>query len=393
MTNKKITVLYVHANNTDIGGADYCLFKLADELDKDKFRPIVCLSEKTDIVDLYDKAGIKTYIIKMARIKKNRNPLYLIRLAGAFIPTILTIKRIIKEEYVDIVHGNDLLDIYGPIAGRLSSIPVTQYIRWILPSPNWLRIVLTNLVYKINSRVMTVSDGVARDMFSHNGVVKPSVITCFDWIDMDKVGHVAGEQNIRKQFHIPPEAMVVGNLGRLDPWKGQAVFLKAAAKVHENFPETYFLIVGGEVSGSGRETYGDELKKSAVELGIQDNVVFTGHRSDISNVMSTMDIFVHSSISPDPLPGVVLEAQFCETPVVGANAGGVPEEIENNVTGLLYKMGDAVDMAQKISYLIENKDMLQEMGKAGKARVTEVFDKVKLCQRIENVYYELTTDK
>ena len=144
--DKIITVLYVHANNMDIGGADYCLFKLASELDKELFRPVVCLSEKTEILDLYNKAGIKTYLIDMERIKKNKDPIYLLKFLFKFIPTVQRIRKIILYEQVDVVHGNDLLDIYGPIAGRLSRIPVTQYVRWILVSPVWLKKLLTSSI-------------------------------------------------------------------------------------------------------------------------------------------------------------------------------------------------------------------------------------------------------
>ena len=114
---KKVNVLYVHANNTDIGGADYCLFKLAAELDKNQFSPVVCLSKKTEILELYNREGIKTYIIDMERIKKSKNLLYMFKVLIKFLPTIQHIRKIIKNEQIDIVHGNDLLDIYGPIAG------------------------------------------------------------------------------------------------------------------------------------------------------------------------------------------------------------------------------------------------------------------------------------
>lgn len=385
----KITVLYVHANNTDIGGADYCLLKLADELDKTVFRPIVCLSEKTDIVNLYHKAGIKTYIIDMERIKKNSSPFYLIKLILKFIPTILKIMDIIKKEDVDIVHGNDLLDIYGPVAGRVSKKPVLQYIRWILVSPAWLRILLTNLVHLINNKVLTVSNGVARDMFSRQGKVMPKAYTCYDWIDMDKVGHANTNVEIRETYKIPLDATVVGVVGRLDPWKGQDLFVKAASQVLKKHPETVFLIVGGEVAGQGRESFRIKLEQLTVQLGIQENIIFAGHRTDISDVMRSLDIFVHSSVSPDPLPGVVMEAQYCGRPVVGANAGGVPEEIEDGETGLLYEMGNYHDMANKIGELIENKDKAKKMGESGHKRVIHVFDKKKLCKRIENVYVDL----
>ena len=154
--DKRITVLYVHANNRDIGGADYCLFKLASELDKKQFRPIVCLCEQTEILDLYDKAGIKTYIIDMERIKKSKNLFYFLKLLFKFLPTTKRIMKIIRAEHVDIVHGNDLLDIYGPLAGKLMKIPVAQYVRWILVNPRWLKKLLTSMACRINDIVLTV---------------------------------------------------------------------------------------------------------------------------------------------------------------------------------------------------------------------------------------------
>ena len=386
---KKVNVLYVHANNTDIGGADYCLFKLASELDKNQFRPVVCLSKKTEILELYNREGIKTYIIDMERIKKSKNPLYLFKLLIKFVPTIQHIRRIIKNEQIDLVHGNDLLDIYGPIAGRLSRIPVTQYVRWILVSPAWLKKLLTHIVYSINDIVMTVSDGVAREMFSMNGAVLPNITTCYDWIDMDKVGHSEKGTDIKKEFSIPPEVPVIGCVGRIEHWKGQDVFVKAAAEVLDSFPETRFLIVGGIVEGRGRETYSIQLKTLARELNIEDKIIFAGHRSDVSDVMKSFDIFIHSSITPDPLPGVVMEAMCCSRPVIGANAGGVPEEVADGITGMLYPPGDHKQMAEKIIRLLEHPKFARQMGEAGKKRVEEVFNKKTLCTRIENVYREM----
>lgn len=387
--NNRITVLYVHANNRDIGGADYCLFKLAAELDKNVFRPIVCLSEQTEILNLYKNAGIKTYLIDMERIKKSKSPFYLARLLLKFISTIRRIRKIIKQENVDIIHGNDLLDIYGPIAGRLSKIPVTQYVRWIIVSPVWLKRLLTGIVYHINNIVLTVSDGVAREMFSRNGNILPNIFTCYDWIDMDKVGHSAKGTDIRKEFDIGSDDRVVGCVGRLEPWKGQDVFVKAAAEVLKRFPDTKFLVVGGAVEGRGRGNYVDQLRALAKTLNITDRLIFTGHRSDITDVMQSFDIFVHSSISPDPLPGVVMEAMYCAKPVVGADAGGVPEEVANGRTGVLYKAGDHKQMAEKICQLLENPELLKTMGSTGKERVKQVFNKKDLCLKIENIYSNL----
>lgn len=386
MKNSKITILFVHANNKDIGGADYCLFKLANQLDTNTFRSVVCLSTKTDIIALYDRAGIKTYIIDMERIKKNPNPLYLLKLAVKFPYTIHILRKIIRHEQADIVHGNDLLDIYGPIAGRLENIPTLQYVRWIIVSPLWLKHLLSLLVLGLNSMVLSVSDSVAKQMLSTKNRIHRKVKTCYDWIDMDSVGHCRKGIDLRSEFGISRDKTVVGCIGRLEPWKGQKVFIEAAAEILKRFPQTIFLIVGGDVSGRGKNGYGNHLKALAGQLGIRDKIIFAGHRSDIADVMNSLDIFVHSSVSPDPLPGVVMEAMYCSKPVVAANDGGVPEEVSDGITGFLYKAGDHKQMADKICSLIKNRDLAEKMGAAGKKRVTESFDKSRLCNEIEDTY-------
>jgi len=387
--HKKIKILFLHANNKDIGGADYCMFKLADQLDKDRFTPVVCLSMKTGILEFYEKACIKTYLVNMERIRKSNDPFYLIKLLYKFIPTIFRIRKIIKKEQVHIVHGNDLLDIYGPIAGRLLKIPVVQHVRWILISTSIFKRVIPNLIYILNNKIIAVSNSVAREMFSNNNHIKPNIETCYDWIDMEKVGHTKKWSDIRNEFNISKETPLIGVIGRLDPWKGQEVFIRAASIVIKSFPEAIFFVVGGIVEGRKREFYGAMLKKMTEDLNIRDHVIFTGHREDIYDIMNNLDVFVHSSISPDPLPGVVMEAMFCSKPVVGAKAGGVPEEIINDTTGLLYQPGDYKKMAEAIIYLLQNPDEAKKMGRAGKDRVDRLFNKQNLCSKMESIYEEL----
>lgn len=387
---KPITVLYVHANNSDIGGADYCLFKLAAQLDKEKFRPVVCLARETRVMELYKKAGITTYVIDMERIKKSVNPIYLMKLALKFLPTVNRIRDIIQKEGVDVVHGNDLLDIYGPFAALKEKKPSTQYVRWILESPVWLKRLITGLVYRLNHRVMTVSDGVARVMFMKDGHVLPNVVTCYDWIDMDAVGHTNKGSDIRREFNIPQKAPLVGCVGRLEHWKGQDVFVHAAEHVLKFMPESHFLVVGGSVEGRGRESFDFQLKQLSADLGLSGRMIFTGHRTDIRNVMASLDVFVHASRTPDPLPGVVMEAMDCGIPVVGANAGGVPEEVVNGETGYLYQPGNPGDMARAVITLLSAREQAKIMGKKGRDRVRTLFEKNSRCRAIEHVYQSMT---
>ena len=386
----RITVLYVHANNRDIGGADYCLFKLSAELDKNVFRPVVCLSEKTEVLDLYKNEGIKTYLIDMERIKKSKNPLYLAKLLFKFIPTIRRIREIIKQENVDLVHGNDLLDIYGPIAARMSHVPAVQHCRMILPKSSILKYLLTHITYYINNTVVMISKGVRDEMYPFaNKINVPKITICHDWFDFDSIGHGTSLADIRQEFSIADGACLIGVVGRLEPWKGQHVFLKAANIVAKEVPYAVFLIVGGAVQGRNRENYKTNLESMAKQFGIRDRVFFTGHRNDIADIMSSLDIFVLSSVTPEPLGQVVMEAGACAKPVIASDAGGPPEIITHGKTGYLYPIGDHKEMAKKIIHLLKNPIIASEMGIAAKKNIEQSFNKKTLSDRIMKLYTEL----
>ncbi len=383
------TILYVHANNDDVGGADYCLFKLAAALDPTRFRPVVCLSGKTPVTDLYEKQGIRVRIIPMKRIQKRLNPFYLAGLLFGFYGTIARLRQIIREEKVDLVHGNDLLDIYGPLAARLEKIPATQYVRWIMVSPVWLKRLITGLVYRLNHRVMTVSRAVAREMFSKDGKVLPGVSVCYDWLDMDAVGHGGRDTDIRYELGLDPDTPLVGCVGRLEEWKGQDLFIRAAAMVAKIHPNARFLVVGGEVQGRGRKDFGERCRSLAWALNLGNRVIFTGHRKDMGAVMENLDILVHASRTPDPLPGVVMEGMAAGIPVVGSDAGGVPEEMKDRETGLLYEPGNIDDMAARITWLLDHPYQAREMGWKGQKHVTIAFHKAIHYRKIENLYLNM----
>ena len=175
-------------------------------------------------------------------------------------------------------------------------------------------------------------------------------------------------------------------MGRLEEWKGQDLFIRAAAQVAKTHEDVRFMVVGGQVKGRGRANFSQHCQSLAWALKMDKKVYFTGHRKDMKAVMESFDILVHSSKTPDPLPGVVMEAMAAGLPVVGADAGGVPEEMADKETGLLYEPGNYYQMAQKIIDLLDHPPKAHAMGRAGKKRVVSVFNKNIHCRRIETLY-------
>ena len=95
----------------------------------------------------------------------------------------------------------------------------------------------------------------------------------------------------------------------------------------------------------------------------------------------------------DPFPGVVLEAMSASKPIIASNCGGVPEQIENFKSGLLFEPGNANDLYNKIKLLLKNRDFASKLGYNAKSRYNTYFDKSALCKRIENLYLSLFNNK
>lgn len=127
---------------------------------------------------------------------------------------------------------------------------------------------------------------------------------------------------------------LVGMFGRLSPWKGQDVFLRALAEV----PGAQGIIVGGALSAD--QAYRCELEALAHSLGVAERVKFIGHVDEPLMYMAACDVVAHCSTAPEPWGRVIVEAMLAGTPVVATNAGGVPEFVRPGETGQLTPLSD-----------------------------------------------------
>jgi glycosyltransferase involved in cell wall biosynthesis len=381
----KRTVLYVHANNEEIGGADYCLFKMAQEVRRHSWKPVVVLRVRTTIVDLYEEAGIKVNIEpSLVRLRKTSDPRVLIQYLVKFVLSIRSLRKLIATEKAHLVHANDLLDVAANIAARLAKRRACQHVRMIVDRPVWLSKVLTVLAANTAERVLCVSDAVKRQFGD-----APNVSVLYDWIDMEMVGHASDSTSIRQELQLPASSRLIMCFGRLEPWKGQLLFLKAVDAVLGRDSSTHAMVVGGPTFG--KESYATELTNQQQASAYRDRIHFLGHRSDIRSLMREADVVVHSSVAPDPLPGVVMEAMAQGCIVVGAKAGGVIEEIPVRA-GYLFEPGNVSDLAEKM-LLALGTDSRPAMAAAARAHVATTFSKDVLVPQLIDIYQEMAATR
>ncbi len=187
-------------------------------------------------------------------------------------------------------------------------------------------------------------------------------------IDVDAVAAGDGPA-IRARAGISPQVPLVGIIGRLQAWKGQGLFLEAAAVVSKRFPDAHFVVVGGLNMGWEDTQYPHDLRELATRLGIANRVTFAGHSREVPDWLAAIDVVVHASEN-EPYGLVICEALAAGRALVSVAQGGPLELVEHERTGLLTSR-DAASMAGAIARLLSDEPLRRRLGAAGRHRARD----------------------
>lgn len=222
------------------------------------------------------------------------------------------------------------------------------------------------------------ADAIVKAGGSRNSIrVLPNGIATLAKDDMPVHKH-----NLREALGLP-EGFIYGVFSRLAEWKGQHIAIEALKYV----PTAKCLIVGGPQFGE--DQYAKSLQRLAVDLGLQDRVIFLGHRTDVPMIMNAIDAFCQPSISAEPFGLTVLEAMRASLPVVATNAGGIPEIIESEVTGLLVPPNDPIALGRAIRSIMHTPDRTSEMVVAARQVVNTKFTIERMLNDIQIIISEI----
>jgi glycosyltransferase involved in cell wall biosynthesis len=219
-----------------------------------------------------------------------------------------------------------------------------------------------------------------RQMLVADGVPAERTVTVHEGIDIDHV-RAAPPVNVHEAFWLPHNAPVVGNIAALVPHKGQRHLIEAARLVVQRMPDVRFLILG---EGELREM----LERQVREYHLEKHVFLPGFRTDVLGCLKNFDLFVMSSVT-EGLGTALLDAMACGKAIVATRTGGIPEVVDDGVTGKLVAARDHGAMAQAILELLENDAGRERMGDAGRARVEARFTVERMVAGTAAVYARL----
>jgi glycosyltransferase involved in cell wall biosynthesis len=196
-------------------------------------------------------------------------------------------------------------------------------------------------------------------------------------VDVSKIDAVPAA-GIHEAFWLPHGTPVVANVAALVPHKGQRHLVEAAADVVRQVPDAHFLIFG---EGELREALERQIKAHNLEK----HVLLAGFRPDVLSLCKTADLVVLSSVT-EGLGSAVLEAMACRKPIVATTAGGIPEAVVHERTGLLVPPRDHRALAQAIVRVLRDPELRARFGEAGRQRVEDYFSEAKLVEGVLRAY-------
>jgi len=384
--------------SAQVGGAEVNVLNLMERLDTERIEILaICpfegsFSERVrrigGSVVLVSRAPLFSTSVVLGGIKLS-NPFAMICNLVSFFFSALVLARCLRRERVDILHTLSLLaHFYGGLAARLARVPCLWHVQDIVDDRQFLGIPkrILNLAGGILPQRIVVPSKPVAEMFDSPASSKVRII--YNAVDLARYSRNESGDRIRGELGIGLQDTVVGIIARIVHWKGHQAFLQAAQKVHEQIPQCRFLVVGDASFGS--RAYELRIRELASELGLEGVVIFTGFRTDVPDLIAAMDVVVNPSVLPDPLPLAVIEAMAGGKPVVGTNAGGIPEMIVDGVTGTLIPMKDVAALEKAIVDLLQAPKKRQTMGEAGRKRVEELFTIDRIVQKVGQEYLQLT---
>jgi glycosyltransferase involved in cell wall biosynthesis len=366
VTTGPIRLLLV-VDSLEMGGAERQVVDLAVALQHKGYEVAVACSVAGELSAALEEAGIPVRPLLRRLVKRRLSPVYAWRL-----------RRLLPgSERFDLVHAH----IYASAAAAAIATPgtgiplvITEHTEasWQTWRARWV----SRWVYRQAERIIAVSTPIRRRLIERDGV-HPDLIT----IVPNAVVSAPEERSEEPPAGLRGGRPLVGVVARLQPEKGVANFLKAAARVAPRFPEAHFVVAG---DGPLRE----ELVALAANLGLRDRIHFLGFRSDASALMGTLDVLVVPSLT-EGSPLVTLEAMAAGVPVVASAVGGIPDQVRDGKEGLLVPPGDTGAMDDAIVALLRDPARARSLGEAGRRRVTTEFSHAAMVRRIEDVYRDI----
>ncbi len=318
--------------------------------------------------------------------------LHPVKARGYFHPfTSLRIAFIIRRINFDIIHTHASKDLWILVPAlqflrRRIPLILTKHIGSFIEKKDYLH----RRLYKYVTRAIAISTAIKNNILDTTPLSADRILLIPNGVDTGKFNPAAvSGKEVREEFNIKPDELLIGMMARFSPGKGHEEFVKAASELNKEYDNLRFIIIGE--ASRGEDEYEAGIKAYSEELKLN-NLIFTGYRSDIPELLAALDIFVFPSHA-EAFGIALIEAMAMQKPSVCTASEGVLDIAVDGETSFLFEKRNAEDLAAKIKSLIADPDKRAEFSLAARQRVLQNFNIESVTDKITDVYKKLTLSK
>ena len=377
--NSGSTILFIHGI-AEIGGGERDLLMLLDRLPGYGYRPVVVCPERGPFVEELRHRGIGC---RHATFPPWRKLLSYPRRRA----TIRSLGEIVTSERPALVHVNDIWWVPQTLGAlersgmsgsdRIPRTPIVAHVRQEIEPRKVKRYDLhrADLLFPVSKQIQVPLEA--------GGVAPEKARPLYSGLDLARIPAQSGREAVRQRYGFPKDALVLGTVANLFPRKGYDVMLAALLRILTHCPHVHYLIVG-----HGDKDYEARLRRLAGADTLRSRVHFTGFQPDVYPFLAAMDLYVHPALM-EGFGIAVLEAMAMGLPVIATRTGGLPEIIEERITGVLVPPGDVEALGTAVVTLAADVQLRSVYGAAGRDRVMKSFTIGAMMDRLVAGYQDV----
>ena len=325
-------------------------------------------------------------------INRTVNPLFNIL-------SLYNLYKLFKKEKPDIVHVHTpIAAALGRIAAKKAKVPVTIYTAHGFYFYKGMSHLKYNIILNIEKYlakhytdfIFTQSEEDRKTALENNFIDKNKILTIGNgadvWGEFNPKNIEEDKSNeLYKEFNLNKNDKIVTFIGRVVKEKGIIDLLEAFNNVNVNDGKKIKLILVGDIAQDERDK---DTKKKLEKYKANPNIIFTGHREDINNILYITDIFCLPSYR-EGMPRSIIEAMAMECAVIATNIRGSREEVIDGKTGFLVPVNSINILSDKIKKLIEDDKLLKEMKNTGRRRAEKLFNEKEIVKKQLEIFKKL----
>ena len=364
-------------SDMNIGGAGKCLIYFAKHFDKDKFDVSVILPKGSLLIDELKNTPMK--IIEIDGLKDK----------SWDFKSLWKLITIFKKEKPDIVHTH--ASFTARVAARLfKNIKIVYTRHCAYPVSNRIKKGIGHYFYKYMNefyadKIIAVGNAAEENLL--DGGINPEIIeTFFNGVERVKEISDDDKSKLKEKYKIKKDEKVIGIIARLEEVKGQDTFIEAAKILTEEkkLKAKFFII------GKGNEE--ERLKQKVKDLGLSQNIIFTGFVKNVGEFLNILDVQVNCSFGTETSCLSLLEGMSIGVPAVATNYGGNPYLIKDGENGYIVPIKSARDVAEAVHRILTFDDIRNHMIEKSKEIYEDKFTIDIYTKNVERVYEEMESE-